>query len=331
MASATLAPVNEALRQRLAKAERALRPRSAAAIRQAGEVARAVDALERATAALQAASTDLAKQFHSAALHQTGEIARAVDALGQATAALQTASTDLGEHTRLVRELIDASTPPGNHDYDDQTIEVMREVLRPSDTCVDVGANEGLILDHIVAFAPQGRHFAFEPIPDLAARLRERFPNVDVHEMALAAEEGTSSFHHVVSNPSYSGLRERRYDRPEETVEIITVRTARLDDVLPTDVEVRLVKIDVEGGEEGVLRGGLKTLERCRPYVVFEHGLGAADYYGTEPETVYDLLRGADLRVTLLERYLAHGPSLSRQEFSDHFHEGRNYYFLAHP
>jgi FkbM family methyltransferase len=288
--------VDDVLRQRLHQAERLLRPRSVAALRQAGQVARAIDALE------------------------------------QATVALQTASADIAEHTRLVRQLLDLHTPsPANHEYDDQTVQLMRDVLRPSDTCIDVGANEGLILEHIVALAPSGHHFAFEPIPGLAARLRERFPKVEVHEVALAAEEGSSTFHYVVSNPSYSGIRERRYDRPEETVELITVRTARLDDVLSTDTDVRFVKIDVEGGEEGVLRGGLKTLERCRPYVVFEHGLGAADYYGTEPETVYDLLRGVDLRVTLLDRYLSRAPSLSRQEFNEQFHQGRNYNFLAHP
>ncbi len=220
---------------------------------------------------------------------------------------------------------------PANALYDEQTDEVLRRVLGPADNCVDVGANEGVILARMVQIAPLGQHHAFEPIPSMAAELRARFPAVEVHEVALAAEPGESSFHHVVSNPSYSGLRERRYDRDGEQFELITVRTARLDDELPPDGDVKVLKIDVEGGEEGVLRGGLETIERCRPFVVFEHGLGAADHYGTTPETIHSLLTGCGLEVGLLERWLKGRDALSAAEFADEFSSGRNFYFLAYP
>ena len=44
----------------------------------------------------------------------------------------------------------------------------------------------------------------------MAADLRERFPGVSVHQVALAAEPGATQFHHVVSNPGYSGILQRR-------------------------------------------------------------------------------------------------------------------------
>lgn len=215
--------------------------------------------------------------------------------------------------------------------YDEQTFEIMRRVLRPGDDAVDVGAHEGVILSQIVELAPHGHHVAFEPIPAAAAGLRARFPGVEVHEVALAAEPGRASFHHVVSNPSYSGLRRRRYDREGEVVEVISVRTARLDDLVAPSADVRLVKIDVEGGEEGVLRGGLGTIARCRPLVVLEHGLGAADHYGTTPEVIHDLLDGCGLAVSLLGGWLAGDRPLTAAELGDEFRSGRNYYFLAHP
>jgi FkbM family methyltransferase len=293
-----LARVDDRVKHRFRQLERAVRPRSVAAIRQAGEVARAVDALEAATAALQVATAELVAQ--RALLEQLA--GRPVP-----------------------------TTAPANDDYDRQTDLVMQRVLRPTDNCLDVGANEGLILERMVALAPDGHHHAFEPIPGMAAALRERFPSVQVHEVALSAEAGEATFHFVTSNPSYSGLRERRYDRPEETVELITVRQGRMDDEVPDDLDVRLIKVDVEGGEEGVFRGGLGTIERCRPYIVFEHGLGAADHYGTKPQTIHELLTGVDLEVTLLSRYLAGEPVLGRDEFVDEFESGRNYYFMAHP
>lgn len=68
--------------------------------------------------------------------------------------------------------------------------------------CVDVGAHSGDILEQVVRYAPQGTHVAFEPLPDQAADLRARFPQVDVHEAAVAATAGRTEFVRVVSNPS---------------------------------------------------------------------------------------------------------------------------------
>lgn len=130
--------------------------------------------------------------------------------------------------------------------------------------------------------------------PDWQLDCVSSFRRCKYNEVALDAEGGREvSFHHVVSNPAYSGLRERRYDRPNETVEIISVRSARLDDLVADGQRVTFVKIDVEGGELGVLQGGLQMLAEQRPGVVFEHGLGASDYYETRPEDVYDLLVGS--------------------------------------
>ncbi|HLY39530.1 MAG TPA: FkbM family methyltransferase [Candidatus Binatia bacterium] len=53
---------------------------------------------------------------------------------------------------------------------------------------------------------------------------------------------------------------------------------------------LRRQRLDVEGAELEVLRGAGRTLHRWKPYVVFEHGLGAADSYGTSPGMVHELL-----------------------------------------
>jgi hypothetical protein len=66
--------------------------------------------------------------------------------------------------------------------------------------------------------------------------------------------------------------------------------------------------------------------------VVFEHGLGAADFYGASPEHLHDLLSGeCGLSVSLLHRYLLGRRPLSRSEFREQFERSRNYYFVAHP
>jgi FkbM family methyltransferase len=77
-----------------------------------------------------------------------------------------------------------------------------------------------------------------------------------------------------VSSPALRGLRPRSYGETPVNVEEITVDMVRLDDVLPPGYDLRLIKIDVEGAELEVLRGAIGIVERCRPYIIFEHGNG---------------------------------------------------------
>jgi hypothetical protein len=81
--------------------------------------------------------------------------------------------------------------------YDRQTVEVMRRVLRHDSSCVDMGAHTGEITQHMVTMAPAGTHYAFEPLPHLAAHLRQRFPGVLVHETALSDSDGEAEFQYV--------------------------------------------------------------------------------------------------------------------------------------
>jgi FkbM family methyltransferase len=222
--------------------------------------------------------------------------------------------------------------PPSNAVYDAQTVSVIERCLLPHSSCVDVGCHQGSVLEHVLRLAPRGRHFAFEPLPAYATLLRERFAQarVAVFELALSDTAGEATFQHVVTNPSYSGLRRRRYDRDDERLEEIRVRTERLDALLPPELPIALIKIDVEGAELQVLRGATETLRRWKPVVVFEHGLGAADHYGTTPEAVHELLAGCGLRVSTMERWLAGEGALDRETFAAHFRNGWDYYFIAH-
>ena len=222
-----------------------------------------------------------------------------------------------------------------NRAYDEQTSEVMKRVLKRGSNCVDVGCHVGAVLREIMSFSPQGAHFAFEPLPRLYAGLLKSFSedsNVYISDYALSDSTGTSSFQHVVTNPAYSGFLKRRYDRPNEEIEQITVKKELLDNLIPNDVRIDFIKIDVEGAELEVLRGAVKIIKTWRPVMVFEHGLGAADYYGTSPESIYDLLNEAcGLRLFIMLDWIESDGknSLNRKEFCEQFNSGNNYYFMA--
>jgi FkbM family methyltransferase len=228
-----------------------------------------------------------------------------------------------------VREARSVFDPASRRELrDDHAMRVAISVaLRRDSNAIDVGANEGATLATIVRVAPGGRHIAYEPIPGLHGQLVAAFPDVDVRRAALSDVTGEAEFAHVVGAEAYSGLRERA-DVPAhaDAVERIQVRTERLDDVLEDGYVPALIKVDVEGAELQALRGAAQTLERHRPFVLFEHGAGGADLYGTRPTELFDLLDGVGLRIFDLE---GDGP-YSRDHFEATFTEPI-WNFLAAP
>jgi len=198
--------------------------------------------------------------------------------------------------------------------------------LAPDSNCVDVGSHAGTVLEEMIRCAPRGRHIAYEPLPELHRRLCERFPQVNVRLAALSNRTGEATFTHVTTLPGYSGFRERTYPGSQK-LEQILVRVETLDSSLPPGFVPTLIKVDVEGAEQQVIEGALETLVTHKPIVVFEHGRGAADHYGTQPRDIFNLLcREAQLRIFDLD---GNGP-YALTKFEETFERADRWNFVAH-
>lgn len=215
--------------------------------------------------------------------------------------------------------------------YDRETRAVLRRVLSSRSNAVDIGAHRGTVLRQIVKCAPGGSHYAFEPVPEYAARLRTRFPNAHVEEVALGATKGTETFIHVVGDPGLSGFRPHRRAQ-ERSPKPIVVRVERLDDVLPGDYVAALIKLDVEGAEHLVVRGAAGSIRRARPVIIFECGISAAERYAEfTPELMHGLITSLGLRISLMRRWLDSQPPLSEAEFGRILRDRSEFYFIAYP
>lgn len=234
---------------------------------------------------------------------------------------------------RLVKKLPVALTK--NQQYDSQTKQIIRKVCNANSNTVDVGTHTGDILDVLLQQSPNGTHYGFEPLPVFYQALRTKYQqqkNIVLYDLALSDANGNSSFNHVTSNPSYSGIKKRTYDRTKETDETIEVKTARLDDVLlQQNKKIDFMKIDVEGAELGVLKGATALIKRDRPVIIFECGLGGTDVYDTTPAELFTFFAELGYTISLLKNYLKQEAALDKTSFEEQYYLKLNYYFVADP
>jgi FkbM family methyltransferase len=141
----------------------------------------------------------------------------------------------------------------------------LAEQLRPGMTFWDVGAHVGFFTVLAARLVGADGHVhAFEPVEENRRRLeaaveRNGCGNVTIHPVALSSARGEAVIHAQDSSATWSLTGEG---------EGVTVPTETLDSlgIPPPD----LVKIDAEGVELEVLRGGAELLSEVRPPLVVE-------------------------------------------------------------
>ena len=132
---------------------------------------------------------------------------------------------------------------------------------RPWDLVIDVGANYGEMIAAIPA-GFKGDVVAFEPNEHLLPFLRRTAERtglkVDIRAQAVGRRDGSAQF---VIDPTWSGqssLRGVETASPEQLVDIdVVTLDSQFRERLPTTA---LIKIDVEGAEIDVLKGGTEFL-----------------------------------------------------------------------
>jgi FkbM family methyltransferase len=155
--------------------------------------------------------------------------------------------------------------------YETDIVRILRTLLRPGDTFVDVGANVGYLSSVAAGMVgATGRTISFEPAPRYFERLEAvRHLNPvsrwDVFPLALGAVEGSVSLAMSSNNIGWNSLVPEQV-RSDPVSEKVTVPVVRLDDLLDqAQVDrVRLLKIDVEGYEGPVILGTQSFLRQGR-------------------------------------------------------------------
>lgn len=155
--------------------------------------------------------------------------------------------------------------------YEDAQLALARRLIakRQIDCVIDIGANFGLYTVLLGLEPGVVEQHAFEPVRrNFNQLLGNVFCNrldtkVTAHRLALGEAAGVVTIHIDPTSTGVSRIdlagtvRDTSVFTQRETVEL-----RRLDDVLPLEGRSVYVKIDVEGGAMGVLRGMEKFLAR---------------------------------------------------------------------
>jgi len=218
-----------------------------------------------------------------------------------------------------------------NMRYDRLTEIIMRRVIQHNSNCIDIGCHKGEILDIMLELAPDGKHTGFEPIPGFYNVLAEKYAGkATILPYALSDKEGTADFQYVRNAPAYSGLRKREYQVTPD-IEVIQVEIKTLDDLMRDQI-IHFIKIDVEGGELDVLNGAIDIIRKNKPFIIFEFGVGASNYYNSTPEKMFSLLcNEGGLKISLLKSFVHSKSPLTAAEFKNEYETQKEYYFIAHP
>jgi FkbM family methyltransferase len=138
---------------------------------------------------------------------------------------------------------------------------------------VDIGAQSGLYTLY-AKFLPTCNFYAFEPFPATFKLLNDNIElnnikNVKTYNIALSDKDEdtvlyTSLSHNGLHTMGNNPLRFSDINR-------INIKSSTLDNIFfNNDIKVDFIKIDTEGWEFNIIKGGINTIKKYRPIIQLE-------------------------------------------------------------
>jgi FkbM family methyltransferase len=162
--------------------------------------------------------------------------------------------------------------------HEPTTQEIMRQVLRPGMNCLDVGAHIGLYTLFMArCVGKKGKVYAFEPFPATYALLEKNVEenrcgdSVKLFRLACSDRKAKARIFAPLDDDlgtTYVPIR----DDLEVTKGLTgqEIETTLVDNLIPEQDRIGLIKMDIEGCEPRALRGMHKIVSRDRPFILTE-------------------------------------------------------------
>lgn len=157
-------------------------------------------------------------------------------------------------------------------------LQLLKQYLEPS-SILDIGASVGVLYQEFKQFYPDAYYYLVEANPDCEPYLQEL--NVDYFIGALSSKEGTAIFYKDATSPTSTGnslYKENSEHFRDDNLLVVECKTYTLDTLFPNK-QFDLIKLDVQGAELDILRGGAILVKKAKGIVlelsVIEYNINA--------------------------------------------------------
>jgi FkbM family methyltransferase len=181
----------------------------------------------------------------------------------------------MAERTKeKLRRRITGTPITSRYPYDIE-LKVLRAVGFNPPVMLDIGAHNGIYSSVLEDMAGNGNLHIFEPLPHIHSYLKQNFKKAHIYKCALSDCEGRRK----IRIPYIEGKRfDTRatfndHSEPSQTGHVeVEVQINSLDNFSRTIPlhSIGFIKIDVEGHELQVIRGGAETISRYKPLILIE-------------------------------------------------------------
>ncbi len=187
--------------------------------------------------------------------------------------------------------------------YEEGELKLVQNFVKPDMICFDIGANQGLytvLLSKRVG--PHGTVFAFEPVKSEFRKLRRNIQinrcssSVILERMGVSSYEGVAEMFVCLNG---HGSRSSMRPPPDEVnarIRVERVLVTTLDSFVRKKNIGRIdfIKIDVEGSEMDVLKGGQNVLDALQPIILIEMADVVTRQFGYRALEVYRFLENRE-------------------------------------
>lgn len=152
--------------------------------------------------------------------------------------------------------------------------EALASNIKPGFVCYDIGAYKGYYAG-IMAMKGASKVYVFEPMPVNAEKVKQlielnkKLP-VELVQAAVSDQPGKALFK-IMPEETMGKLETSSFQAAEKNQQQIEVDCTSLDSLMNQDYQLPdFIKIDVEGAEEFVIKGGLQLLQQKKPLLMIE-------------------------------------------------------------
>lgn len=189
-------------------------------------------------------------------------------------------------------------------EYERTTNLTLEAICEPGDIVIDAGANNGSeTLLAALFVGPEGKVIAFEPVPHVHQRLLINVTSntlngrVVLEHVALGPDDCETVFYLTPKSAPNQGMSSQFLFPGASGA--LRVRMQRLDQWAAENALTRLdvIKMDIQGGELGLLEGGRVCIEKYRPIIFTEASIGESEQAGRSLSELWRHLAALDYEI----------------------------------